>query len=553
MDLKEFFGTDWRAMMSDAALDEASRLNGLCPLDRAKVGWQLWQEDASDDAETVANSDPKAKNFKGDLKWNLWAKAYKNEFLVNIKEGGDDPFGNGKRQIRMGDADYLERSIDFSQGQQREPNGLIEIDHGQFSRFIFPGRVSFEGLLIKEEAHFAHALFTSGAVFKKTDFKKRVYFSSTIFNKEPQFSRALFEKEVCFRKTIFNGKSDFSITSFAEGANFSDAIFTKRASFNMAAFTGNACMKGVIFKGDAHFRHALFTQGADFTYVTFKRQAIFHHTLFHCHSDFSFCVASELIDFSDAYFLNRSDTSHETDFSHMQIEGSMLMENVGFGSTRYYNPDDPHNLKAKKLIESYELTSRDHTVPNFIGLKVPKLPDLSSAVIKYHSNMVDMLASAKFRKLKDMAIETHDHGREVEYFREEFRHKKHSGEALSWARFYVWFYEVFARCGTSALRPALWILALIPIFAIGYIYLSPTWILAGITPAQALEFLEFSLYQTLPLLEYSGLGTGGPTDFIYGGAGEVPSKVWFLSLAHKVTTLTLGFFIGLGTWNHFKK
>lgn len=553
MDIGEFFGTDWRAQMSATTLGEAERLNALSPLDRAKAGWQIWQEDEIESAEPNVGDAQKINSFNGELRWNVWAKAYKDDFLVDIKKGEADPYGNGKRQIKRGDPDYLDRSIDFGQDMLRNADGIFEISHGHFSRFIFPGRVSFEGGLINQEAHFVNALFTAGAVFIKANFKDNVYFSSATFIKEPQFSRAAFDKEAYFLRAHFKDKADFSIATFAQDANFSEAEFSKRASFNMAAFTGNACFKEATFKGDAHFRHTIFTMGADFTYVTFNKQAIFQHTLFHCSSDFSFSVAERDIDFSNAYFLNRSQNSFETDFSHMVVKGSMLMNKVGFGSSRYYNADDPHNLKAKKLIESYVLTSRVHPVPNFIGLKVPEVLDLRSAEIKYHAHMHDMLASAKFKKLKEIATKTQQHGKVVEYFRQEYRHKKYSGEPLSWMRLKVWFYEVFARCGTSAIRPILWIAALIPLFALGYIYFSPEWILEKTTFNQALIALEFSTYQAIPFIEFSDLDVQRPVELLYGGYDAMPLKAWFLSLAHKITTLTLGFFVGHGLWNSFRK
>lgn len=553
MDIKKFFGTDWRALMSATTLGEAERLNALSPLERAKAGWQIWREEDVENAEPDGGDAQKRHSFDGELRWNVWAKAYKDIFLVDIKEGEADPFGNGKRQIKRGDPDYIDRSIDFSQDMPRDREGMFEISHGHFSRFIFPGRVSFEGVLITQEAHFVNALFTAGAVFTKARFKDNVYFSSVTFSKEPHFSRAAFDKEAYFLRTKFKDKADFSIATFAEDVNFSGAEFSKRASFNMAAFTGNALFKEANFKGDAHFRHTIFAMGADFTYVTFKKQAIFHHTLFHCSSDFSFSVAERDIDFSNAYFLNRSQNSFETDFSHMVVKGSMLMNKVGFGSSRYYNPDDPHNLKAKKLIESYVLTSRVHPVPNFIGLRMPEVLDLRTAAIKYHPHMHDMLASEKFRKLKEIAEKTHQHGKVVEYFRQEYRHKKYSGEALSWMRLKVWFYEIFARCGTSAIRPALWIAALIPFFALGYIYFSPDWILEKTTFNQALRAVEFSAYQAIPFIEFSDLDVERPVQFLYGGYDAMPLKAWFLSLAHKITTLSLGFFIGHGLWNYFRK
>ena len=112
MDIKEFFGTDWRAKMSEAALAEAKRLNALCPLDRAKAGCKKWPEEGE---------------FKDELKWNLWAKAYKDDFLVPIKEGEEDPFGNGMRQLKYGDKKYFQNRINFAEDQKI-------IDNGQYDR-----------------------------------------------------------------------------------------------------------------------------------------------------------------------------------------------------------------------------------------------------------------------------------------------------------------------------------------------------------------------------------------------------------------------------------
>ena len=428
-DIREFFATDWRSGMSEAARKEAARLNDLCPLDRAKAGCEEWQEEGE---------------FKDELKWNLWAKAYKDDFLVPIKEGEEDPFGTGMRQLLRGDKDYGDMEIDFTQGQTLNGNGQFSLNFGNFPRFIFPYITNFGG-----------AIFTLVANFRNTIFIQDFNFTKTKFTKEADFRAATFIDEAIFENAIFSGEALFGGATFLKGAHFDCAIFKQIALFWGAKFIQNAFFQKTIFKQrtdfsratymkDANFKQVKFEQdiifgevkfltAAKFQHAVFIKNANFREVLFYGFADFESINADSEMNFMNACFLNG------VTFFHGAIKGGMQLHEVGFGYKDYFTKNDNIDYWVKDFLKSYKPCGK--TVPNFIGLQLPVTPDLSFTKIDYHQNMKDVHASAKFRKLKEMAGQTQNHAKELEFFREELLHRKHSGEKGKWTRILIWVYE----------------------------------------------------------------------------------------------------------------
>lgn len=554
MDLKEFFGTDWRSMMSKAALAEAARLNELCPLDRAKEGSEKWEEEGL---------------FKDELKWNLWAKAYKDKYrpvvnrhigapvgpkgkIMKPTEGvadGTDPFYmyqmefptdvNSRRSSPLSslpshawkEMNYQEPIIDFSEKQKKDEYARYEIKLSNFHQFIFPGIVSFN-----------HANFLSGLGFEDAIFMRDASFHQAIFTQSAEFQRATFRYGANFRLAVFKDRATFANSRFYGSAMFQEAIFQKNTEFIEACFA-QAVFAEAQFIGDAHFHKTTCTYGANFRKAEFSKKSEFSNSLFCKYAIFTSSVAAEDINLTKSYFLGSAD------FSHADIKGKLVVYMVGFGSKKYYNENDSLSEFMEELLVNYRADKSLLTVPNFIGMRTQITPDLSFADIKYHPDMVDPHASAKFRKLKEMAVQTSNHSKELEYFREELIHKPNSGEATKWTTLLIKLYEWTALCGTSGARPAIWLFGIMLLFSFLYYPLSPHWQSGSY---DWFTFMKYSFHQAVPFLSLGGGEAEAVVKSLYGGYDNIPDGVGVLSGIHRAVSLTLEFLIGLGIRNYYR-
>lgn len=553
MDIKEFFGTDWRAMMSEAALKEADRLNELCPLDRAKEGCEIWKEEGP---------------FKSELKWNLWAKAYKDRYRPIVSRHIGAPVGPGNKIMQPTEgvadgtdpfymyqddfpSDYSARMgspllacidmfkgegaiIDFSEGQHRDEDGKYQINLSNFHQFIFPGIVSFN-----------HAKFMLGLGFEDTIFMRDATFHEAIFTQVAEFQRAIFHYEANFELVIFEDKTDFANSRFYGRAMFLEAVFQGETNFLDTCFA-QAVFAEAQFIGDAHFHKTTCTYGANFRKAEFSKKSEFSNSLFCKYAIFTSSVAAEDINLTKSYFLGSAD------FSHADIKGKLVVYKVGFGSKKYYNENDRISECMKEVLVNYRADEGLLTVPDFIGMRTEVTPDLSFTDIKYHPDVKDEHASAKFRKLKEMAAQTSNHSKELDYFREELINKPHSGDEGDWTKSLIWFYENVARCGTSAALPMAWLFGLTLIFPILYIELSPNWDRFNMSDYDLLMHMKYSLHQSLPFFAFGGEEKDVVVNYLYGSYKEIPNWTGFFSGVQKAISLTLEFLIGLGIRNYYR-
>ena len=126
-------------------------------------------------------------------------------------------------------------------------------DFSDFSEFVFPGGISFEG---------------------KT-FKKDVYFRFAQFSGKANFEGAKFSGEANFDLIEFYGWANFRGGQFSEKAVFEGAKFSEKADFRMSQFSGEADFEGVKFSGEADFGGAQFYEKVLFNKAKFKEDANF--------------------------------------------------------------------------------------------------------------------------------------------------------------------------------------------------------------------------------------------------------------------------------------
>lgn len=166
-----------------------------------------------------------------------------------------------------------------------------------FTMFIFPTYVDFEGREFKKPAiyrrcqfskivYFGRAKFLEAADFRDSKFSKGAGFGGAKFSKMTSFERSKFLELADFYGAVFSGSASFSYAKFSKVANFMDAKFTREVAFSHATFSGSADFlngkfsgearfNGVWFKGCGLFNNATFSASVDFSHAGFSEGARF--------------------------------------------------------------------------------------------------------------------------------------------------------------------------------------------------------------------------------------------------------------------------------------
>ena len=218
-------------------------------------------------------------------------------------------------------------------------------------------------------------------------------------------------------------EADFSEFTFRGPADFSGWEFPGDAGFREATFTGPAVFGGANFTGDARFDEATFTGGANFREVTFEGYSVFLQAVF-----------EGFTDFDRATFLGSA--------SFRAIEAKSVFSLAG--ATFLAVPDfiQAHFAEAPRLDDS--------------RIEPPRFWPITRARVKDNVLGNPDLA-ARWRALKRLAIQGHDHAREQAFFKGELKARRWSEDKPWHAVFWFGvFYQVLSDFGRSPWRPLLW-------------------------------------------------------------------------------------------------
>jgi uncharacterized protein YjbI with pentapeptide repeats len=165
---------------------------------------------------------------------------------------------------------------------QNEFERTLEEAHeglADFTRFVFPSS-GYSGRKFLAKCTFQSAVFTQVADFGGATFTRDADFGRAKFTRHAYFSDATFEQVADFREAKFTPYAFFTGAKFTRHAYFSLAKFTWAAYFNLAEFTLVADFRGAEFTQGAYFGGATFTQDAEFSGSTFEGQADFRRSRF---------------------------------------------------------------------------------------------------------------------------------------------------------------------------------------------------------------------------------------------------------------------------------
>jgi len=356
-----------------------------------------------------------------------------------------------------------------------------------------------------------------------------------IAESEVDFSNCVFGGHNNFKDFIFPNKVKFIRTTFKNDVNFEEAKFRGEASFYNAKFYGNAWLKKVIFSNNAVFDKVEFSGYARFHEAIFNGDALFDQISFKGFADFS-------------------GTQFKNEISFIAIHGNGYFS---FKNTKFYLVPDfnqAHFTEAPQFDNS----------------------DFSKAINSSQSEHEDNVSS-KWRSLKRLANQGHDHERELLFFAEEIKSQRGKPDKAIPCLFNffnekpVWpggtrclfgyFYQWLSDFGRSVIRP------FIGLMFLGYLsyllYLNYP-IENKPTPAcnDSITLSEAAIYlsarSALPFLPATSYSENINQSYarLYGkkcgGKANVPNTIVLISIIQTIFSTILIFLLLLALRNHFK-
>ena len=286
-----------------------------------------------------------------------------------------------------------------------------------FRSFRFPGDALFQGAIFPKGGNFVSSEFLNAAMFCELEAGDLCVFSSVTFYGTTFFHNATFKGEARFRSAKFLG-NDY--------ANFEDARFMGLAHFGSVRFATYASYDRATFSEVARFDKALFSKGAGFYNVAFTRYAIFNEAQF----------------------------SRDVAFNH-----SVFEEGGYFGLSSFNRHAGFSAVRGKALILNHP---KFKCVPDFTGAhfeEAPVLDDVDLEPERLRNASEDRLRVGlpeRWRALRRLAIQGHDHERELLFFKGEIVARRGTRDTWRHLWFWIgWIYQIVSDFGRSMTRPLL--------------------------------------------------------------------------------------------------
>ena len=343
-----------------------------------------------------------------------------------------------------------------------------------FSGFFFPGEADFRPTEGKGETGsdimvptcfeasslFESARFCGNALFDEATFSRNANFSEATFSKLASFKAATFSRDTKFGEATFSGSAQFNAATFSGLAQFGKAMFSREAEFDAAMFSGNTGFDEAMFSQDAWFREVTFSRDAEFQKARFLRRAWFSEATFSGKAWFDKARFSALAQFNKAAFSRDASFNAvmflgDAEFNAVTFSGRSLFDAVTFSGLALF---DKATFSGDAAFDAATFSSPaqfylarfgGHStfenacfekVASFVAMKgesffslrgvtFHKTPDFEQA----HFAEAPMFDASRFpgkpapgetvrwRALKRLAVQGHDHEREQLFFAQEIK------------------------------------------------------------------------------------------------------------------------------------
>jgi uncharacterized protein YjbI with pentapeptide repeats len=418
-----------------------------------------------------------------------------------------------------------------------------------FSGFVFPDDASFESAIFSGYARFGSVTFSGEARFENASFSGYASFMSTTFSGYAGFKNATFYSPVSFGSPIPSTDGQFKGATFSSYASFEGAIFSGTAWFQGAKFSGDAWFDSTAFSGDALFDGTVFSNTVRFNGATFSDYASFKKAAFSGDAWFERTTFSDAASFRSATFSKAA-----------QFRSATFKNYTSFRQAEFREDAILKGIKVERAFNMIGVIFKE--VPAFNQADFTQAPDLDDVRFPLPGfwRRGDAKQAARYRAIRRMAIQGADYEREQMAYKGELRARRWTVD--KWWSAGTWiglFYDAFADCGRSIVRPANAWLASILLFAAFYWQRAAAGVEARCEEAggAAVQALFLSVKNALVIF-------GGTRDArvnqaylcLYNGSAEqphIPPTVTFVeTLAQIPVSATLIFLFLLAVKNRFK-
>lgn len=340
-------------------------------------------------------------------------------------------------------------------------------------------------------------------------------------------------------------------------SDFQGFIFPADADFSESTFSVDVELCKAVFLADAYFDEAIFLFDTDFSSVKFSLFAVFYNTTFRGDVDFSGAEFSDYADFREAVFLS------EAYFNSAEIKSVWILNRARIVGSFFAR-------SANVYGHTYLTDSSFFTPPDLISTTFSQPPSLLGStflfpcVNRFIGSCSIPDGEARFRRLKQLAVDTHDHELELRLFAHETKakrfHSLHAADPLHWPGLVLNFaYDWASDFGQSVLRPLGWLLVTVvcALFAYETMTGRPDMLGRGL-----IEFSDAAkvaaIANVFPFAGQAVIGreimTTGLCPMVEGTPEHLDclTALYTISAAEGIFGLIFLFLIGLGLRNRFR-
>jgi len=411
----------------------------------------------------------------------------------------------------------------------------IKLGDCNFEGYVFPAYTDFTRCRFANAAVFANSKFIGDASFVEAQFHATANFRSAQ-TKGVDFDRAHFSGDLNLRDATLEGTASFSNCKFNNNVTASALRAKGPAFFHDAEFDSDLVLDEAIFGDRTFFDSAQFSKFASFHSVRFGTAATFADSIF-----------------KSAAWFEQAEFAGKASFERVDFLGTATFVDARFHTTasfRHANSKGPFSLERATFKKVPDLMGMSFRAP-------PRLDDLSvadSGRFRWRGNLDE---AARYRYLKKLAVEGHDHTREQFFFANELRQRRCSedkplgrGAAAFW---FGYAYEALSDFGRSPLRPIIWWVCSIVFFAITYGSFRPQGHACEWPTGRLLPEFYLALVHAIPL---AGLKRTPIHELAVSCLFAWDGAVWpgaeILFILQNVIAVILIFLFVLALRNHFK-
>lgn len=329
---------------------------------------------------------------------------------------------------------------------------------------------------------------------------------------------------------------DFSDYLFPVNVNFENSTFTIDCNFHNIEFLGACDFVKVTFSDYVNFNQVTFSGSTSFEESTFLGYCEISHTKFLEYSIFSGISFEGMLNFDYVTFSDYVSFNYTT-FRYSRFDRVTFIDYVEFSGAKF---NDCCFFEDSQFNEVPNFTGA--TFKNEIQLASMKVPDMGNS---FSDNVV------YYRKLKEMAISSHDHDQELKFFAYEMKAKRKIEQNI-WESIPGYLYQAFSDFGRSIWRPLFSLMVVIILSWVSLLLISKS--IVGkdcnlVDPTYS--SITYIINQTFPILL-----TSNDVKTIVGtclfGSVIAPMSMKIIGMFQTLLSVLMLFLTGLAIRNRFK-